>query len=236
MRDSWRSLCGEVLVALEHASLAPSRGGWEWEEEGKWKGDEQDERDDRDDTQAGRNTPHARLQKHLARHGLALRDVPGDNNCQFHAVADQLGVLGFEGWDARALRREIVAWLAANGDRPMDDGTVGERTTLREAVGADDWPGYLAGMARHGRAWGDEATLLAASALFRVRIVVISSISKEYCHVVTPPKHWRMRLCNGVVHLGHHHEYHYVSTRPLQERARRRRSPRARATPPRRRG
>lgn len=179
---------------------------------------------------------NSRLQRHLALQGLAVHDVPGDNNCQFHALADQLEWIGIEGWDARTLRREIVNWLEANGDRPMDDGKVGERTTLKDAVGAEDWPRYLADMARHGRTWGDEATLLAASALFRVKIAVISSISEGYCHVVTPPKQWKMRLCNGILHLGHHHEYHYVSTRPLPKRTQSRRSPRPRATSPRRRG
>ena len=61
---------------------------------------------------------------------------------------------------------------------------------------------------------GDEATLLAASVLFRAEIVVISSVSEDYCHVVTPPDVWKVSLRTRL-YLGHYHEYHYVSTRPV---------------------
>ena len=32
----------------------------------------------------------SKLAHHLALRGFKIKDVPGDNNCQFHALADQL--------------------------------------------------------------------------------------------------------------------------------------------------
>ena len=34
--------------------------------------------------------PRSRLARHLGVRGFKIKDVPGDNNCQFHAIADQL--------------------------------------------------------------------------------------------------------------------------------------------------
>ena len=96
----------------------------------------------------------------------------------------------------------------------MDDGKVGERTLLKDSVGVDNWNRYISEMSQHGRTWGDEATLLAVSTLYRAEIVVISSLSPDYCHIVTPPDVWRVPLRTRL-YLGHYHEYHYVSTRPL---------------------
>ena len=158
--------------------------------------------------------PRSRLNRHLRLRGFTIRDVPGDNNCQFHAVADQLQQVGIGGWTALKLRQKTVAWLRDNGERPMDDGKVGQRTLLKDFVGVDNWKSYIAEMSQHGRTWGDEATLLAASVLFRAEICVISSLSEDYCHIVTPPDLWGVELRTRI-YLGHYHEFHYVSTRPV---------------------
>ena len=39
-------------------------------------------------------------------------------------------------------------------------------------------------------------------------------VSEDYCHIVTPPDVWRVPLRTRL-YLGHYHEYHYVSTRPI---------------------
>ena len=106
--------------------------------------------------------PRSRLNRHLQIRGFTIKDVPGDNNCQFHAVADQLEQVGITGWTALKLRAKTVAWLKANGERAMDDGKVGERTLLRDSVGVENWDKYIREMSQHGVTWGDEATLLAA--------------------------------------------------------------------------
>ena len=158
--------------------------------------------------------PRSRLNRHLRIRGFTIKDVPGDNNCQFHAVADQLNQVGITGWTALKVREKTVQWLKANGERPMDDGKVGQRTLLKDFVGVGNWRSYIAEMSQHGRTWGDEATLLAASVLFRAEICVISSLSEDYCHIVTPPDIWGVELRTRI-YLGHYHEFHYVSTRPV---------------------
>mmetsp|Transcript_3188 Transcript_3188/g.6862 ORF Transcript_3188/g.6862 Transcript_3188/m.6862 type:complete len:506 (+) Transcript_3188:1175-2692(+) len=159
--------------------------------------------------------PQSRLDRHLRMRGFRIKDVPGDNNCQFHAISDQLEMVGIKGWTASKLREETVAWLKANGDRPMDDGKVGQRTMLKDyLVGVDNWGQYIREMSQHGVTWGDEATLLAASVLFRAEICVISSLSPDYCHIVTPPDLWGIELRTRI-YLGHFAEYHYVSTRAI---------------------
>jgi len=155
----------------------------------------------------------SKLSHHLALRGFKIKDVPGDNNCQFHALADQLQQVGITGWTAISLRKKAVQWLHDNGKRPMDDGKVGEACLLKDSVGVENWNSYIREMSQHGITWGDEATLLAASVLFKAEIVVISSLTDDYCHIVTPPEVWGVPLRTRL-YLGHYHEYHYVSTCP----------------------
>ena len=59
-----------------------------------------------------------------------------------------------------------------------------------------NWKAYIREMSQHGVTWGDEATLLAASVLFKAEIVVISSASglvgtrkrpRLHLSVIAPP-------------------------------------------------
>lgn len=213
----------------------------------------------RPDMDSGPQDARSRLTRHLAMRGFRIMDVPGDNNCQFHALADQLQQLGVTGWSALSLRKKMVQWLQENGNKSMDDGKVGEACKLRDSVGVDNWDRhawrppaharashtpmatglargpcrvpalpsilatgtpcplrfrYIREMSQHGVTWGDEATLLAASVLFKMEIVVISSLSPDYCHIVTPPDVWKVPLTRRC-YLGHFAEFHYVSTRPV---------------------
>jgi len=154
-----------------------------------------------------------RLRHHLELRGFVEEPVPGDGNCQFHALVDQLQQNGVTGVDARSLRTKAVTWLEKNAARPMDDGSsAGGTCTLKESIGVSDWARYLADMHRHGVTWGDEGTLLAVSVLYRAEIVIISSLSEEYCHIVHPPPAWKVPL-RMRLYLGHYHEFHYVSVR-----------------------
>ena len=49
--------------------------------------------------------------------------------------------------------------------------------------------------------------------MLRVEICVISSLS-DYCHIITPPKRWGVTLIKRI-YLGHYHEFHYTSCKPL---------------------
>jgi len=46
-----------------------------------------------------------RLQRNLAAQGFVEKPVPGDNNCQFHALADQLAYSGWKGWQVSPATR-----------------------------------------------------------------------------------------------------------------------------------
>ena len=152
------------------------------------------------------------LRIHLKEINRDVEDVPGDNNCQFHAVADQLEKIGMNGWDHIKLRKKAVSWLINNEKRPMDDGKLGEQTTLITAVGITDWKLYTDEMLKVDITWGDEATLLALSVLFKIEIVVVSSLPGNYIHSVKPPEFWNVDIANKI-YLGHYHEFHYVSTK-----------------------
>merc|ERR1712028_149428 len=64
--------------------------------------------------QRGVNTKKDTLERNLARKGFKEQPVPGDNNCQFHALARQLEQNGQPGWNALSLRGTIVNWLLTN--------------------------------------------------------------------------------------------------------------------------
>ena len=152
------------------------------------------------------------LALHLQIYNRQIFDVPGDNNCQFHAIADQLERIGINKWSAKKLRLKAVNWLKDNEKRVMDDETVGKQTYLKDAIGIDDWNTYVEKMSKHDVTWGDEATLLALSVLFKIKINIVSSLPGNYLHVVQPPKYWDIDL-KGDIYIGHYHEFHYVSTR-----------------------
>lgn len=143
---------------------------------------------------------HARLMMRLEAAGMKQKSViPGDGNCQFHSISDQL----FDGLEQSAwVRQQIVQWLKTHGDWELPEN--GAR--LRDFA-MEDWDSYCANMARAG-IWGDHLTLTAASQLFGVRIVLFSSIEDnhyvtEYVPtVISSPK---------VLYLCHYAEYHYGS-------------------------
>jgi hypothetical protein len=154
------------------------------------------------------------LEMHLITLNRSIVDVPGDNNCQFHAVADQLERIGITGWNAMKLRHKAVKWLQDNEKRAMDNGKVGEQTYLKDAVGVDDWQEYVDKMRIHDKTWGDEATMLALSVLFKISIVVVSSLPGNYTHEIRPPQFWNIDI-KGTIYLGHYHEFHYTSTKGI---------------------
>ena len=151
------------------------------------------------------------LKQNLVLKKLKIVDVPADNNCQFHAIIHQFNKIGIKGWTDSKLRKVAVQWLKKNSDRPMDDGKIGERTLLKDAIGTNDWNDYIKTMSKHGKTWGDEATLLAIAVLFKLEIVVISSLPNNYSHVIKPPVFWNIETTNKI-NLCHYHEFHYVST------------------------
>lgn len=142
---------------------------------------------------------HARLMTRLEAAGLKQKSViPGDGNCQFHSISDQLfDSLEQSPW----VRAQIVEWLRKHGDWELPNGAALRFFAL------DDWDKYCDNMAKPG-IWGDHLTLTAAAHLFGVRIVLFSSIEDDHYiteylpTVITSPK---------ILYLCHYAEYHYGS-------------------------
>ncbi|EGC37812.1 hypothetical protein DICPUDRAFT_149557 [Dictyostelium purpureum] len=125
---------------------------------------------------------HKRLNKRLELYQLMeRREIPGDGNCQMHALSDQLyGNLNH----SRAIRNIIVTWLRKNRGFSLSNGA-----TLSEFVTTTSWDEYCNNMSKNGT-WGDHLTLVAAAEIFRINISIISSVETQSNFVteITPSK------------------------------------------------
>lgn len=98
--------------------------------------------------------------------GFVLRNVPGDGNCQFHAIGVELHKLGFE-FSALELRQLVVDTLRTD----LSFGYVPEE--------------YIQNMAKPG-VWGDGITLAALAAAFQIRIEVFQPDERAPRQEVSP--------------------------------------------------
>ena len=104
--------------------------------------------------------------------------MPGDGNCQFYAISDQLrqrelcdlshevcwlGQLATDLIVLQEVRERIAEWLKNVGSEIQVD----EGLTLADASGEPDWGGYCATIATD-KEWGDHMSLLAACMVFEV--------------------------------------------------------------------
>ncbi|KAJ9457314.1 hypothetical protein DIPPA_10824, partial [Diplonema papillatum] len=116
--------------------------------------------------------------------GLSLVTVPGDGNCQFHALGLVLGA------QAAAVRSSVVAFAAANP------------TLLRELVQARDPQAWMNGMATHD--WGDIVSLTLATkmhpSLSSLVLFVLSGVSQFVMPVGEEPNE------NSVMLVYYYHE------------------------------
>lgn len=148
------------------------------------------------------------LKQRLKIFGREMVNVPGDGNCQFHAIADQLNQIPNQTpkQTAQTVRMRCVELMGEDGRRQHFQG-------FRVSSDGKSWDKYLADM-KTDTVWGDHLTLTAASVVFKLRINVISSL-ENFDTVVTPP--FSVESLNEI-YLGHIPETHYVSTRPLKSR------------------
>lgn len=117
---------------------------------------------------------------------------PGDGNCQFAALANQLSALGIFR-SQETLRKEIVGYLEEN---QLDN----EGLPLQEF---SSWEEYLQYMARRNT-FGDQLTLFVAVNLFNVNVHVILTLGPGASHTFQPISSNGM----GTVHLGYFAENH----------------------------
>ncbi|EGC28504.1 hypothetical protein DICPUDRAFT_160068 [Dictyostelium purpureum] len=88
-----------------------------------------------------------RLNERIQLYGLMIRrEIPGDGNCQMHALSDQI----YGDLDHSALiRTVIVDWLKINGGFKLPNGA-----TLSDFVFDASWEEYCHNMSKNGT-WGD---------------------------------------------------------------------------------
>ncbi|XP_013608819.1 PREDICTED: uncharacterized protein LOC106315595 isoform X1 [Brassica oleracea var. oleracea] len=133
---------------------------------------------------------HDRLRNRLELFDFAEVRVPGDGNCQFRALADQL----YKTADRhKHVRRQIVKQLKSCPDS-------------YEGYVPMDFSEYLKKMSRSGE-WGDHVTLQAAADAYRVKIVVLTSF-KDTCYIEILPT---FQESKGVIFLSFWAEVHYNS-------------------------
>lgn len=125
--------------------------------------------------------------------------IPGDGNCQFHSLSDQI----FDNiQQTHWIRNRIVLWLREHGNWILPEN--GAR--LQDFV-ADDWDTYCNSMSKNGT-WGDHLTLIAATYVFGVRIVLFSSIDdNNYVTEYIPS----IIKSSKILFVCHYAEYHYGS-------------------------
>ena len=102
-------------------------------------------------------------------HFIISYDPPKDGNCQFSAICKLLNTIGIFRSN-QTMRKEIVSHLEAN---PLQNFT------------DLPWPVYLTQMSQNGT-YGDHLTLQAASDLYNVEFVVISSLGPGATTTISP--------------------------------------------------
>jgi len=128
------------------------------------------------------------------------KEIPGDGNCQMHALSDQIyGDISH----SQEIRKTIVEWLKKNKDFQLPNGA-----TLNQFVNNNNWDDYCAEMAKLGN-WGDHLTLLAAAEIYGMKISIISSVesTSNFFIEIIPTKIKKEQ----VLLLSHYAEFHYGS-------------------------
>jgi hypothetical protein len=148
------------------------------------------------------NEAKNRLNERLSLYGVkALREIPGDGNCQMYSLSDQLcGNLNH----SKYIRRTLVKWLQKNSEIPLSNGC-----TLKDFVHDLSWENYCAKMLKEGE-WGDHLTLIAASEVFKTKIIIISSIPGDNFVIDINPTFSQIRDDRTII-LSHYAEFHYGS-------------------------
>ncbi|EGC34926.1 hypothetical protein DICPUDRAFT_152796 [Dictyostelium purpureum] len=134
---------------------------------------------------------------------MPKKEIPGDGNCQMHALSDQIfGDLEH----SVIIRNNIVYWLRQNKGFYLPNGE-----TLSDFVTTNSWEEYCDSMSKNGT-WGDHLTLVAAAEIYKINISIISSVESESSSFIeiTPS----IKCENGIL-LSHFAEFHYGSLCPL---------------------
>lgn len=130
--------------------------------------------------------------------------TPADGSCFFHAVADQLKMLGLPFQCASDLRIRLVEYLLQNPTLQGPDGTVDLTQTV-----VKDWDTYCHDM-RSCSEWADATAVVGMAHMLTTDILVITSSPASADSSMV----WIEGVSNFKGHpllLGHIHEMHYQS-------------------------
>ena len=150
------------------------------------------------------STTQSDLDFNIAIAGLQYREprTPGDGNCLFHAIADQLRIHNIRDISHQDLRRQVVNHLQQNPHTP--DGT-----HLSSFVEDLTWDEYIQHMSTDTY-WGDNLVLMTVAELYQADIFIVSSLPGNSLRQVSPSLQLTSRNNPGFL-LGHLAECHYFS-------------------------
>jgi len=129
------------------------------------------------------------------------RVIPGDGNCQFASISDQL----YDNLDkAFEIRMEAINWLLKNRNWKLPNGA-----TISDFAHDQSWDQFCSELSRPG-IWGNHLTLVAVCEHYGTPITVISSIEGESYLIHIEPTSTKSNS-NKRILLSHYAEYHYGS-------------------------
>jgi len=139
------------------------------------------------------NADFAKFQKQMELSGLTIKDVAGDGNCLFRAIADQMVDDPQQHAD---FRKKIMDFVEAQRD-------------AFEPFVEDDIPfeTYLSDMRKNG-SWGGHIEVQAFSLLYQCNVII---------HQLDQPR-WEVnnhQIPKSTIHLSYHDGDHYASVRTL---------------------
>ncbi|XP_072039985.1 uncharacterized protein [Amphiura filiformis] len=145
------------------------------------------------------------LKQNCRRLGLQFHgQTPGDGNCFFHAVSDQLNLLGLPSQSAVDLRQSVVTFMRCNSTIQGPEGPV-DFTKLYP-----DWSGYCDKMAQDGE-WCDHVVLVATAHLLRRNIMVVTSSPQSQSDQTVCWIRSGASFSGNPIMVGHLWEWHYQS-------------------------
>ena len=134
--------------------------------------------------------PYDNLVAALAKRGLMLVNVPGDGNCQFRAVSDQLSTTKLPPKTYQQLRQEAADYIE-------------NKNLYKEFEGPDAAQNvYVANMRKPGE-WGDNFTLLALARKYNLTIIVVQDDGSVF----------KIHDGKQTITLGYLRNLHYTSTK-----------------------
>ncbi|AET42772.1 hypothetical protein EXVG_00123 [Emiliania huxleyi virus 202] len=142
-----------------------------------------------------RITKYHMLTNALASHGLEKKKSPGDGNCLYHSLTDQINSLGlYDEYDHVSMRRSIVAHIYHNYD--FYGNFIEDKLVTKLRLGK----------------WGSHVDVSAAADLFNVQITVVKYNGED----VILPRHNNNDSVVGSIFLCFQSELHYDSTKRIE--------------------